>query len=198
LYYIGDGITEISIDAGFYLYSLVAGDIRARQTSLQLSEGMITTGIFVQLLKHMTGRTTARKGNNKDLWRWFPSIKEYHRSVPSYDAFPSGHLAIAMATTTIIAMNYPEKKFIKPLGYTLMAICGYQMLNNGVHWAGDYPLALALGYTIGKIAVNRGRTQIKYPYRELPKTFSINKPEYSFRPVFFGNGFTGFKFSVQF
>jgi len=30
-------------------------------------------------------------------------------------------------------------------------------MNNGVHWAGDYPLALAIGYGFGKIAVDNGR-----------------------------------------
>lgn len=192
LYYIGDGITEVAVDAGFYIYSIFTKDIRARQTSVQLTEGMIVTGIFVQLLKHMTGRITARKGDNKDLWRWFPSIREYHSDVPGYDAFPSGHLAIAMATTTIIALNYPEKKYIKPLGYSLMALCGYQMLNNGVHWAGDYPLAIAMGYTIGKIAVNRGRMQMK----TAPEFH--DKPEYSLKPAYLGHGVTGLKFSVRF
>ena len=48
-------------------------------------------------------------------------------------------------------------RYIQPVGYTLMSLLGFQMLNNGVHWASDYPLALALGYGFGKIAVNGGR-----------------------------------------
>jgi hypothetical protein len=31
------------------------------------------------------------------------------------------------------------------------------MMNNGVHWASDYPLALFLGYTFGHIAAQKGR-----------------------------------------
>lgn len=30
-------------------------------------------------------------------------------------------------------------------------------MNNGVHWASDYPLGLALGYGLGKVAVSHGR-----------------------------------------
>jgi hypothetical protein len=40
------------------------------------------------------------------------------------------------------------------------------MLNNKVHWASDYPLAIALGETFAKIAVRKGRvatTQVKNP-----------------------------------
>lgn len=199
LYYIGDGITELAVNSSFYIYGLIAKDPRARQTASQLSEGLIATGVYVQILKHMTGRITARKNNNKDLWRWFPTLKEYHSSVPSYDAFPSGHLAIAMMTTTVISMNYPEKKYIKPIGYTLMALCGYQMLNNGVHWAGDYPLAIAMGYTIGKIAVNRGRTRVvNNSLPQIEETAHIIKPKYNLNPAYLGYGASGLRFTVNF
>lgn len=202
LYYIGDGITEMAVNGSFYVYGLITKDPRARQTASQLSEGIIATGIYVQILKHLTGRSTAMRNDNKDLWRWFPSIKEYHRSVPSYDAFPSGHLSIAMMTTTVISMNYPEKKFIKPLGYGLMALCGYQMLNNGVHWAGDYPLAIAMGYTFGKIAVNRGRMRVMNNQKnindEIEKNAGVIKPEYKLKPTYLGFGASGLRLSVVF
>ena len=35
------------------------------------------------------------------------------------------------------------------------------MMNNGVHWASDYPLALGMGYLIGKISANYGKKVIK-------------------------------------
>ena len=116
---------------------------------------------MVQLLKHITGRqspfTSTAPGG---LWRPFPNQAVYAKNVPHYDAFPSGHLATAMATVTVIASNYEDYKFIRPLGYTLMGVLGYAMLNNGVHWASDYPLGLALGYAFAKIAVNKGRMPV--------------------------------------
>jgi hypothetical protein len=199
LYYIGDGITEIAVNSGFYIYSLFTKDPRARQTASQLSEGMIATGIYVQIFKHLTGRTTARASGGKDIWRPFPSWKEYYSSVPKYDAFYSGHLTTAMMTTTVIAMNYPEKKFVKPLGYTLIGLCGFQMINNGVHWAGDYPMAIAMGYVIAKIAVNRGRYQIIDDTKEkLIENSGIVRPEYKFKPSYLGYGASGFRFTVNF
>jgi len=56
---------------------------------------------------------------------------------------------------TVISHNYSKYRFIRPFGYTLMTLLGYQMLNNGVHWMSDYPLGLALGYSFGKLAIKR-------------------------------------------
>jgi hypothetical protein len=35
----------------------------------------------------------------------------------------------------------------------------FQMVNNGVHWVSDYPLGIAMGYVIGKIAAHLGENQ---------------------------------------
>ena len=62
---------------------------------------------------------------------------------------------------TIITQNYPEYPIIKPVGYTLMTLLAIQMMNNGVHWASDYPLSIAMGYYLGKIAVDGGRKALE-------------------------------------
>jgi hypothetical protein len=161
LYYLGDGTMHFFIAGSFLTYGLVAHNNRALQTTSQLMEGMITVGIITQFFKHITGhecpsRATAPGG----VWRPFPNQIEYHKHVSQYDAFPSGHLATAMVTVTVIADNYPGNKFIRPIGYTLMTVLGFQMLNNGVHWASDYPVGIAIGYSMAKVAISRGRQVI--------------------------------------
>jgi hypothetical protein len=164
LYYIGDGMTEIAVNGGFYLYGLITHDKRALTTASELSEGLVAMGITTQVLKHLTGRQCPfTETQARGRWNWLPNQFEYSKGVPHYDAFPSGHLATAMMTVTIISSNYPEKWFIKPIGYTLMTLCGLQMLNNGVHWASDYPMAIALGYSFGKMAVKRNRYIVSDP-----------------------------------
>ena len=91
------------------------------------------------------------------VWHPFPNLKTYQESVSSHDAFPSGHIGTMMATTVVIAANYPEKKWIKPVGYTMMSLVGLAMINNGVHWASDYPLAIGLGYVFGHATVKMNR-----------------------------------------
>jgi hypothetical protein len=198
LYYIGDGITEVGVNLGFYFYGLAKKDNRALRTASQLSEGLIACGIWVQLLKHISGRTTAQVNNNKDNWRWFPSPSKYSSSVPHYDAFPSGHLAIAMTTVTIISSNYPEKKWIKPLGYSLMGLCGFQMINNGVHWAGDYPLAILMGYGFGKLISSRGRTEVKYSKDPILAAYYRNKPKLRFSPTYMYNSIPAVQMALTF
>ena len=106
---------------------------------------------------HSTNEWNAGNIDVNDRWDFFPNQIEYHKYVSSYDAFPSGHLAAFMSTLTVITENYPEYPIIKPIGYTLMTLLSIQMMNNGVHWASDYPLSIAMGYYLGKIAVDNGR-----------------------------------------
>jgi len=54
----------------------------------------------------------------------------------------------------VIGENYPEIKWIKPLGYTLTGLLGISMVNTGIHWYSDYPLAIVLGYAFGMIAAH--------------------------------------------
>lgn len=158
LYFIGDGWTHVTITTTFFTYGMFTSDIRALQTSSQLAEGLLGVTFVTQLLKHVTGRQSPyRSTQSGGKWDLFPNQVDYHQNVPAYDAYPSGHLAAAMMAVTVISENYKEYKYIKPLGYTLMTILGFQMLNNGVHWASDYPLALAMGYSFGKLVVGRNR-----------------------------------------
>ena len=60
-----------------------------------------------------------------------------------------------MATITVFATNYPEIKWIRPVGHSLMGIIVFEMMATRVHWASDYPLALLIGYVVGKTAANR-------------------------------------------
>ncbi|MFD1468461.1 phosphatase PAP2 family protein [Hymenobacter caeli] len=161
LYFLGDGWTHLTIATSFFAYGLIGRDNRALQTSSQLGEAILTTGLATQLLKHLTGRESPNVSTQaRGKWDLLPNYNDYQHAVPAHDAFPTGHLATAMATVTVIADNYPEYRFIRPVGYGLMTILGAAMLNNGVHWASDYPLGIALGYGFAKIAVAHGRTRV--------------------------------------
>jgi len=199
MYFLGDGITHFSIAGGFWAYGALKDNPRARQTASELAESILATGICVQVLKHITGRespyvSTAPRG----VWKFFPNQVEYSNKVPHFDAFPSGHLATAMATVTVIAENYPEYKYIRPLGYSLMGLLSFAMVNNGVHWISDYPLALAMGYTFAKIAVVKGRSRvIKSPSHEEDEgIYEGRKIELS--PVFYGSSNVGIGMRMRF
>ena len=151
IYFLGDGWVNIGLFASFEFYGWLKDDWRALTAGHQLMEGLLATGLATQAMKRVTGRETPQAAHSpRGVWRPFPSFTDFQGHRTRYDAFPSGHLATCMMTVTVIADNYPEKKYIKPLGYGLLGLLSFQMVNNGVHWASDYPLGLAIGYGIGK------------------------------------------------
>ncbi|OGR79162.1 MAG: hypothetical protein A2X32_11630 [Elusimicrobia bacterium GWC2_64_44] len=161
-YFIGDGWVNLGLFGYFEAAGWLKDDWRAAQTGHQLAEGLLVTGFTTQVMKRVTGRETPRAATaDRGVWRMFPSFKDFQAHRTRYDAFPSGHLATCVMTMTVIAENYPEKKFVKPVGYALLAALSFQMVNNGVHWASDYPLGWAVGYGIGKAIARGGKTAAK-------------------------------------
>ncbi|WP_294324109.1 phosphatase PAP2 family protein [uncultured Chryseobacterium sp.] len=166
LYLMGNGSTLVLLGIGFGTYGLIKNDYRAQATASGLMESLILAGVFSQTLKRITGRESPfiaiENGNSGGDWNPFPSFSAFATQTPHYDAMPSGHLTTFMAGLTVIADNYPEVKWIKPVGYTLATALCFQMMQSQVHWASDYPLALVLGYFIGKtISKSRYTTILK-------------------------------------
>ena len=149
----GDGKTTVGIAAAFGLYGFAAGDSRALRTGSGVVEALVASGIAVQLLKHISGRESPQVATElAGEWRPFPALRVYNSNQPRYYAFPSGHLTTAMATVTVIAENYPDAGWIRPVGYGIVGLTGVSLVNKGWHWYSDFPLAIALGYTFGKVA----------------------------------------------
>jgi membrane-associated phospholipid phosphatase len=156
LYQVGEGGTSMMLAGGLFIYGKLNKDYRALQTASDITETFITMGITTQLLKRSFGRQSPFMSTQRGgAWHPFPSLHDYQTNTSNYDAFPSGHLATMMATVTVLAFNYPEKKWIKPVGYSLIGLSGWAMMNTDVHWISDYPLALALGYISAKITCLR-------------------------------------------
>ena len=160
-YDLGQGSSVVYMAAGFFILGKIKHDNLALQTASQLIESFLALGAGTQILKYSTGRE-----NPTDIstpggrWRPFPSLASFQNNKPKYDAFPSGHLATFVSAVTIISTNYPNKKWIAPVGYTIAGLLGCAMLNNGVHWAGDYPLGFALGYGYGKFIAKKSHIRL--------------------------------------
>ncbi len=159
IYSIGEGLASVVLAGGLFTCGKINGDYRMIQTASQILQVQLAVGVITQTMKHLSGRespflATAPGG----VWRPLPGFSEYQNHTARYDAFPSGHLATMMATFTLLALNYPEKKWIRTAGFGLISLVGLAMINNGVHWAGDYPLALGIGYITAKATVIMNRS----------------------------------------
>ncbi len=176
IYYIGNGGTTLLLGSGLLIAGKIKNDYRMQITSSEIFEGFITTALVSQTVKRITGRqsptSAISSGNPSGNWTLFPSFKAYQSNTPNYDAMPSGHLTTFMTTLTIIATNYPEVKWIKPVGYSLGGLLAFQMVSSKAHLTSDYPLAVLFGYVIGKNIANRrinkihkiqlGHTEVDY------------------------------------
>lgn len=150
---IGDGRTQFGVGGAFAAYGLVFNDQRALRTGSQVIEVVLASGAVIQVLKHLTGRESPFiRTSPTGIWKLFPNQIDYHKRVPEFDAFPSGHICTSLATVIVISENYPDVKWIRPIGYLFTSLVGIGMANNGIHWYSDYPLGLLIGYAFGMIA----------------------------------------------
>jgi hypothetical protein len=179
IYNLGNGFNMILISGGLLTYGLLKDDYRAIQTSSEIGEGLIASGVFVQTIKRITGRESPfiaeKNGNPGGDWNPFPSFTAYGKNTPYYDAMPSGHLTTIMTTFVIVSENYKEVKWIKPLGYGIMGALCFEMAQSKVHWYSDYPLAVFMGYIVGKNIVKNRIVE--------KKTMKIGE-KYNFKPKF--------------
>lgn len=162
MYFLGDGWMHGGIALGFSATGYFTEDNRAYNTGLRIMHGMMVSTIFSQLLKRASGRESPYvRTEYQGRWSPFPSPAAYQEKTSTYDAYPSGHVMTATLTFTIINDAYPEyAPYLLPAELLWVTALGWQMVNNGVHWASDYPLGIAMGYVFGKAAAQLGKPQI--------------------------------------
>lgn len=158
LYFLGDGWIHFGAAVTFWANGAITGNSRPYNTGIQIFHGMVVSTLFSQSIKRITGRESPNKATApRGRWRPFPSVKTYQERTAEYDAFPSGHIMTATLAFTVINENYPEyRAYVVPLEVLWLAALGFEMVNNGVHWASDYPLGIAIGYAVGKMATRMG------------------------------------------
>jgi hypothetical protein len=159
--YSGEGGVHFALSGLFASYGLIYDDPIALKTSSNIAESVLATGVLVQVLKRVTGRESpAIAVNSKWRWQFFPSIKEYQKNQPKYYSFPSGHIASATTTLTVIANNYPEITWLKPVGYSVLGLLGMGLVSKGMHWYSDLPFGFFIGYSMGNIIAPRVKLQL--------------------------------------
>ena len=164
LYSLGDGWTHTFIAGGFLASGYLRDNNRAVNTGYEIIQGMILSTTASQVFKRSTGRESPNQRTTyRGQWRPFPSIAAYQSRTAEYDAMPSGHIMTATMTWTVIRENYPEYDHVLlPLEVVYLSALGFGMVNNGVHWAADYPLGIGLGYVFGKGAASIAKKQQRY------------------------------------
>lgn len=118
-------ITEFGSNYGVYtviaegLLSAAFKNEKGVQTRLLATHAVITSGIWTQMIKLLTGRERPKASyifSHEEGGKWHGVFSRYLEVNPddgsrfSYDAFPSGHTATAFSIATVFATQYNENK----------------------------------------------------------------------------------------
>ena len=160
-HFFGDKVIIIFSSTGFLLTGSFSDSNKMQWTGIQLLQGAVLASMSTYLLKRSFGREEPYiKTSQRGTFRPFRSYSEFKSNTIKYDALPSGHMTIASVFWTVIRENYPQyDSVLLPLQITTMSLLGLQMMNKGVHWASDYPLAIAIGYNAGKTVARLGKKE---------------------------------------
>ena len=161
-------ITEFGGNYGLYsvaavgLASAAFKDNKGVQTSLLATQAMITSGVWVRLLKMLFSRerpSAAYIYSKSEGGYWYGPFTQYDqdflpkRGVASFDAFPSGHTATAFSIATVFALQYKNRPVIPVISYSAATLVGISRLIEHEHWSSDVFLGAIIGYVCGKQVV---------------------------------------------
>lgn len=132
--------------AGFGLLSAAFRNEKGVQTSLLATQAVITSGVWVQLIKHIACRErpfSAYINSRQEGGHWYKPFTQYDQDyIPkkpgsSFDSFASGHTATAFSIATVFAAQYKDKPLIPVISYTAATLVGISRLTEHEHWASD-------------------------------------------------------------
>ena len=133
------------------------------QTSLLATQAMITSGVWVRLIKMLSGRerpSAAYAFSNLEGGNWYGPFAQFDQDLAlkkpgsAFDAFPSGHTATAFSIATVFALQYKDIKAVPIISYSAATLVGISRLTEHAHWASDVFAGAILGYLCGKQVVS--------------------------------------------
>ena len=159
---LGDAKWQVSATGATILYGYFTNDDKVVKTSIESIEAILSSGLFTQIIKRVSGRQSpasfTRSGGH---WDFIPEFSEYQSNQPGYYSFPSGHITSAAAVLTVINENYPDVSWLKPVSYIILGALGFSLVANDMHWYSDLPLGTFIGYSFGKIVTQRYQPEDK-------------------------------------
>lgn len=148
--------------AAMGILSAASDNKKGVQTSLLATQAMITSGLWVRLLKLVAGRERPMADyiySKSDGGKWYGPLKQFDqdtspiKSVTSFDSFPSGHTATAFSIATVFASQFKDIKAVPIICYSGATLVGISRLTEHEHWASDVFAGGLIGYLCGKQVV---------------------------------------------
>jgi membrane-associated phospholipid phosphatase len=138
---ISHGITLMTVAVGLILFGKFYNQ-KCYSAGKTLLLGFISSGIMVQVLKHLTGRVRPRIKD--DLVFMGPSLEK------GYDSFPSGHTMEAFCFAYIFSYYFPRYRVFF---YSWAVLIGIARVEGIAHFPSDVLAGAVIGIVIAKILI---------------------------------------------
>jgi membrane-associated phospholipid phosphatase len=157
----GDTYGFYSVTAGALLSAAFKNE-KGVKTSLLATQAMITSGLWVHLIKLLTSRERPKAAyiiSKSEGGKWYGPFALYDQDLATkkpysaFDAFPSGHTAVAFSIATVFASQYNDKKVIPVLCYSAATLIGISRMTEHEHWVSDVFAGGLIGYLCGRQVV---------------------------------------------
>jgi membrane-associated phospholipid phosphatase len=146
-----------------YAVGLFARETEIRKTGRMLIQALAYSGTLTMGMRYLFGRErpfTSRDGSQYN-FTWFQSEGDTQ-------SFPSGHMVVAAATSTVLAEQI-DTWWARVVLYSFAALTGYARLYNDKHWLSDVLFGAALGYGTGIFVINQERRREDEQKKKLKK-----------------------------
>jgi membrane-associated phospholipid phosphatase len=152
------------ISGSLYAYGKLKHDNEAIGASFAVLQSSLIALVYNSLLKAVTGRPHPDWRNNNDMKSLSKTFKFGFMRGGIFWGWPSGHTSSTMAVVSALTNFYPDKIWLKIVGYSYVAymIFAVASLNRGgMHWLSDAIAAAFMSYAIGSTVGNFYRSKFE-------------------------------------
>jgi membrane-associated phospholipid phosphatase len=164
------------LGGALYTIGLFARETELRKTGRMLIQALTYSGTLTIGMRYLFGRTrpfSSKEGSQYE-FTWFQTAGDTQ-------SFPSGHTAVAFATSTVLAERI-DTWWARVILYSFAAMTGYARLYNDKHWLSDVIFGGALGFSSGMYVIKREEQREKNEKRKMKRKGG----GFSFYPSFNG------------
>jgi membrane-associated phospholipid phosphatase len=146
-----------------YTIGLLTRETAIRKTGRMLLQALAYSGTVTMGMRYLFGRHRPFTSSNGSQYEfsWFNTAGDTQ-------SFPSGHMVVAAATSTILAEQI-DTWWARVVLYGFAALTGYARLYNDKHWISDVIFGAALGYGSAKFVLSREREREQNEKRKMKR-----------------------------
>lgn len=143
------------IGGSLFAFGKLKKDDEAVSASYAVLQSTIIAFSYNTLLKSITGRPNPDWRHTEDMDDLSKTFRFGFMRGGVFWGWPSGHTSSTMAVVSALTSFYPDKTWLKVVGYSYVAymILGVTSVNRGgMHWFSDAIAASLMSYAIGSTA----------------------------------------------